>query len=84
MATNELQLSDGRPEGVVMGQSASDLVAFHGSEPTDQIAAITSVSTTAATASSPVGFATTTQADAIVTAVNAVLVALREKGIIAS
>lgn len=30
------QLSDGNPDGTGLGQSASDLIAFHGNTPTSQ------------------------------------------------
>lgn len=33
------QLSDGGPDGTVMGQSTSDLIAFHGKTPISQRAA---------------------------------------------
>jgi hypothetical protein len=84
MATNEYQLSDGRPEGAVLGQSSSDLIAFHGAEPCDQSPTAASVTTTASTTTTPAGYATTTQADAVITAVNAILVCLKEKGLMAS
>lgn len=80
----EKQHSDGRPAGQILGQSATDLVGFHGTT-CDQAGAITSPSATAATdTTSAFGFTTSTQADAIVTSVRAILVALREKGIIAT
>lgn len=81
---NELQVSDGRPEGAILGQSASDLVSFHGSSPCDQSPVGAAVTTTASTTTTPAGYATTTQADGIVTAVNAILVCLKEKGLMAS
>ncbi len=77
------QLSDGGADGVSVGQSATDLVSLHGVTPVDQAAAITSPAATAATSSTPFGYSEA-QANAIVTALNSVLVALREKGIIAS
>ena len=82
----EKQLSDGRPAGTLLGQSATDLVGMHGQAPSDQAAAITSVGTAAAisTTGATYGFATSTQATALVTAVNSILAALREKGFIAS
>ncbi len=81
---NELQVSDGRPEGTKIGQSAADLVAFHGATPVAQASVLTPVGTTAATSSSPVGFSTTTQANDIVTQLNAVILALKNKGILAA
>lgn len=35
------QLSDGGPAGTVLGQSTTDLIAFHGSTPTSQRASAT-------------------------------------------
>lgn len=68
--TNVKQLSDGGAGGTCMGQSASDLVGFHGANPSDQAAVITLA--TSATHG-------TTRA-----AVQAILVALKEKGLVAS
>lgn len=70
------QLSDGNPSGTTLGQDSTDLVSFYGATPVDQAAAITKPGTTASTASTPVGYTTTTQADAIVTAVRALIDAL--------
>jgi hypothetical protein len=64
----EKQLSDGNPDGTVLGQSASDLVAFHGATPVDQAASI-SLATNATIA--------TTNA-----AVRSIITALYEKGLI--
>lgn len=66
------QLSNGNSEGTVFGQSTSDKIAFYGKTPIVQRANASqaAVSTTASTSSSPVGYATTTQADAIVTLLN--------------
>lgn len=55
--------------GVSLGQSAADLVALHGSTPVAQASAITLTSGTLGTTN---------------TAVNSILTALRNKGIIAS
>lgn len=79
MATN--QLSDARSDGTVLGQSTADKVAFYGSTPIVQRTNATqaAVGTTASTTSSPAGYTTTTQANAIVTLLNeirATLVAL--------
>ena len=70
-------------DGVSLGQSSTDKVSLHGADPVDQAAAITSPASTAATNSSPYGYSQA-QADALLTAVNEILVALRDKGIIAS
>lgn len=68
-------------DGYMVGQSAEDKVGFYGTTPVAQRAgaAQAAVATAAATKTSPAGFATTTQANAIVALVNeirATLVAL--------
>lgn len=70
--------------GFTVGQSATDLVSFYGATPIDQAAAITSPGSTAATTTTPWGYGSSTQADAVVTSVRAILVALRDVGIIAT
>lgn len=65
------QLSHGNSDGTMLGQSATDKVGFFGVtaavQPTsaNQAAVATSTITTAATSTTPYGYATTTQADAI-------------------
>lgn len=65
------ELSDGNSSGTRLGQDSSDLVGFHGATPSDQAATISALATAAT-----VG--------AVVTAVNSLLTALKEKGLIAS
>jgi hypothetical protein len=77
-------LGDAGPDGTILGRDADDLIGFYGTTPCDQPAAVTAVATTAATSSSPYGYSTSTQADAIVTAVNALITNLAELGLIAS
>ena len=66
-----VQLSRGNSDGVMLGQSATDKVGFFGVtaavQPTssNQAAVATSTITTAATSTTPYGYATTTQADAV-------------------
>jgi hypothetical protein len=74
------QLSDGNPDGTVLGQSASDLIAFYNATPIAQRsgAAQAAVPSTAPTNASPFGFSQA-QAAAILTLLNeirATLVAL--------
>lgn len=57
-------------DGTILGQTASSLFAFHGLTPCDQAAAIANITTTATAE--------------VTTAFNAVLAALREKGLIAT
>jgi hypothetical protein len=77
------QLSDGNPDGTALGQSATDLISFHGATPVDQAAVVTAVSTSVLT-TGLLGFNTTAQANALIAAVNSILVALKEKGLMAS
>ena len=57
--------------GVLLGGSATNLVGFHGATPVAQAAAITAITNTA----------TGTE---IATAVNAIITALKNKGLVAS
>ena len=70
------------PGDTQIGASSTTLLAFHGATPTDQYAAITSVSTLGSVSTSPFGFSTSAQADALVTAVNSLILMAREKGLI--
>jgi hypothetical protein len=65
------QLSDGNPDGTVLGQSAGDLIAFYSAAPVPQRsgAAQAAVPTTAPTNSTPYGFSQP-QAAAILTLLN--------------
>lgn len=62
-------IGSGTTAGACLGQSATELVGFHGATPTDQGAAITLTSGTLGDAN---------------TAVNAILTELRAKGLIAT
>jgi len=77
------QVSDGRPDGLQIGKSVGDKVSFYGAAPVVQRAGAgqAAVGTTAATATAPVGYGSTTQADAIVTLVNEMRAALVGVGI---
>lgn len=83
--TKILELSDGNTAGTRLGQSATDLVSMHGAAPSAQRsgASQAAVTTTASTSTTPVGYSTTTQADALVTLVNEMRAALVAKGFIA-
>ena len=59
--------------GVCLGLSATEKVGFFGTTPAVQPTAAVAATTTAATTTSPWGFATSTQADALVTAVNTLI-----------
>lgn len=81
--TSNKRQSPSLPDGQVIGQATTDLVAFHGSSPVAQrtSAAQAAVVTTAPTNSSPYGF-TQAQATAMIALVNELRAALVEKGII--
>ena len=76
------QLSDGNPDGNVLGQSASDLIAFYNATPMAQRAgaAQAAVPTTAPTNSGPYGYSQA-QAAAIVTLLNEIRATLVELGL---
>mgnify|MGYP000851019970 CR=1 FL=1 len=67
MATYK-QLSDAG-DGTILGQSASDLVGFHGATPSDQYATVSNVSGTLGDTNA---------------ALSLVIAALKEKGLIAT
>ena len=78
--------SDGGPAGNRLGQSSTDLIAFHGATPSDQRAHTAAVSASVAitgTSAGAFGF-TETQANAIVTLVNECRAILVEKGLMAA
>ncbi len=82
MAVGEF-IGNGNPDGSSFGADTTDLISLYGVTPVAQRAgaaqaavattAITAVSTTASTSTSPYGYATTTQADAVVTAINSLI-----------
>lgn len=78
------QLSDANADGTVLGQSSTDKIAFHNATPAVMRsgAAQAAVATTGATNTTPYGFTTAAQADAIVTLLNEIRAALVEKGLI--
>lgn len=80
------QLSDGGPDGTKLGQSSTDLIGFWGATPivqpsaTNQGAvtstAIVAPSNTASTSTTPFGFTTSTQFNALLGAVNSMVVSV--------
>lgn len=72
-------------DGYVVGQSAASKVGMHGTAGTIQRtgSAQAAVAVTGATNSTPYGFTTAAQADALVTLVNELRAALVAKGMIA-
>ncbi len=71
--------------GFSVGQSPTDLVGFWGATPIVQRSgsAQAAVATTAATTTTPFGFSTSTQANAVVTLVNELRAAMVASGLIA-
>lgn len=67
-----------------IGNASTDLIAFHGATAVDQAAAILTALTTGVVLTTGAGFASTAQLQALVDSVNAIIVALREKGLIAT
>lgn len=74
---------DLNPDGVSLGQTAADLVSLHGATPVAQRAgaAQAAVATTGSTVTTPYGYTTAAQADAIVTLLNEIRATLVAKGI---
>jgi hypothetical protein len=70
------------PDGATMGRATTEKISFYGVTPVVQASAVTAVTTTASTTTTPYGY-TSTQADAIVTAVNAIITALKNIGVTA-
>jgi hypothetical protein len=71
-----------QPDGALIGQSSASLVGFYGITPVAQASSITSPGTTASVSTSPYGFGST-QATALTVAVDSILTALKNVGIIA-
>lgn len=71
-------------DGTIFGQTSSSIIGFWGSVTNQRPANIAQLSTTASTStSSAFGYTTSTQCEAITTAVNAILTALTTTGFIA-
>lgn len=80
-----LQTYDGNlSPGVCVGAS-SGLVGFYGQTGTAQASTIAAVATTAASSTTNAfGYTTSTQADAVVSSLNSVILALKNIGIVAT
>lgn len=78
------RLDYGSPDGCLIGGSATDKIGFYGVTPVVQPAVIATVTTTGATSTTNAyGYTTAAQADAIVTAVNYLISAVKNIGICA-
>ena len=72
-------------DGFYVGKTATSLVGFYGATPVvQQTGGTAAVTTTAVTSTSPFGYTTSTQAQAIVTLVNELRAALVTYGLLAS
>ena len=76
-------IGDNNPDGCTVGQSSTTKVGFHGAAAV-QAALVAAVAATGSSNSSPYGYTTAAQADAIVTLVNAMRTALINHGIMAA
>ena len=70
--------------GATIGDASTDLISFHGASAVDQAAVITQIGTSVPVAVCGAYGLTTTQLTAIITGLNAVIVALQEKGLTAA
>jgi len=77
-------IGNNNPDGVSFGLDTTEKISFYGVTPVAQRAgsAQAAVTTTAAQTTTPYGYSTSTQADAIVTLVNEIRAALVAVGII--
>ena len=69
-------VTDGRPDGALIGLTSSEKIAFYGGTPATRPSAPTAVATTVSVSSvstSTWAYSTSTQANAIVTAVNTLI-----------
>lgn len=86
VAESKADIDEGSITGITtFNPSSSALIHFYGGTPVDQPAAVSDVTTTGATSTTNAyGYTTAAQADAVVTAINALLARVREIGIIAT
>lgn len=82
-ATSNLVKESVPADGHTFGNAATDLISFYGVTPVAQRAGIAgvAVATTTATTTTPAGFTTLTQANAIVTLVNEIRATLVANGL---
>lgn len=78
------QVTVNSEDGACIGALSTDLVSFHGAAPADQAAASTCISTSAAVSVCGYFAFTSVQANALLANVNALIDALKEKGLMAS
>ena len=67
-------VGDGNPDGSIFGSSSTEKIGFYGTVPVSLPSALRGVATTASSSTTNAfGYTTSTQADAIVTALNALI-----------
>ena len=76
-------LGDYGTAGVCLGRAAADKIGFYGTTPVVQADTFTAVTTTGSTTATPYGYTAAAQADAIVAAVNAIILCLENVGLAA-
>lgn len=74
-------ITDGNPDGAVFGQRSTDKIGFYGTAPSVKTSITDYTTTTAATSTSPWGFGSSTQANALNAAVVAIMAQLKAKGL---
>jgi hypothetical protein len=76
-------LSDGRPDGAMLGNSATDKVGFFGTTPADQRASATqaALTLTTATTSSPAGLVSVSGMQQLILQIEEIRATLAELGI---
>jgi hypothetical protein len=81
--TTPLHVSDGRPDGLMVGQSATDKVGFFGTTPADQRAGATqaALTLTTATTSSPAGLVSVSGMQQLILQVEEIRATLAELGL---
>jgi phage FluMu protein gp41 len=81
--TTPLHVSDGRPDGLMVGQSATDKVGFFGTTPADQRAssAQAAITLVTATTSSPAGLVTVSGMQQLCNQVEEIRATLAELGL---
>jgi len=73
MATYDY-IGNGNPDGSIFGATSTEKIGFYGTAPVALPAALRGIATTASTSTTlAFGYTTSTQADAIVTALNALI-----------
>ncbi len=77
------QVTYNSPDGATIGFSSTEKISFHGVTPVVQAAAITTLSINALSVSGVIGFTSSASFSVAITAINSILVVLKDKGLIA-